>query len=172
MSAARSPPCRRLGHIFTSLVAESAATLDTAVGAGTAPLVKYDTDELATTTVFDTRTGGNPHLELSAAQLSHFMIEGFCVLPGILDEEDNAACKADVDQIERDRDAARQGQIPSPNNVSYEHIGKLCSHPPTVRKVQQLMRAYGNGRDDIAMHHVNASRLEAGAGAANWCAHQ
>ena len=41
---------------------------------------------------------------------------------------------------------------PGPNNVAYEAMGKLTSHPPTVRKVQQLMRAYGNGRDDFAMH--------------------
>ena len=52
--------------------------------------------------------------------------------------------------------------------MAREHL--LCSHPPTVRKVQQLMRAYGNGRDDCAMHHVNASRLDAGAGPAHWCA--
>ena len=126
-------------------------------------------DELATTTAFDSRNvAGDPQRELSAAQLSHFMVEGYCVLPGILDEQYNAACKADVDQIERDRVAARQDSLPGRNNVSYENIGKLCSHPPTVRKVQQLMRAYGNGRDDFAMHHVNASRLDAGAGPANW----
>ena len=90
------------------------------------------------------------------------------MLPGILDEDYTAACKANVDQIEVDRVAAREGQLPAPNNVGYESIGKLCSHPPTVRKIQQLMRAYGSGRDDFAMHHVNASRLDAGAGPANW----
>lgn len=160
--------CRRLAniHVFTSMVADPTA----AVGAGTAPVVAYSVEELAATTVFDARNGGDPHAELSAAQLTHFMVEGYCVLPGILDENYNAACKADVDQIERDRIAAHQDKLPGPNNVSYENIGQLCSHPPTVRKVQQLMRAYGNGRDDCAMHHVNASRLDAGAGPAHWCA--
>lgn len=47
-------------------------------------------------------------------------------------------------------------------------MGKLTSHPPTVKKVRQLMAAYGNGRDDFSMHHINASRLDPGAGAAHW----
>ena len=131
-------------------------------------IVDYDVEELEATTMFNTEEGGDPDAPLTEEQISHFLVEGYIPLPGILDADHIELLKNDVDQVTLDRADAHANKLPQPNNVSYEHMGKLCSHPPTVNKVKQLMRAYGNGRDDFAMHHINASRFDAGAGSSPW----
>ena len=131
-------------------------------------IVDYDVEALEATTMFNTEAGGDPNAPLTEEQISHFLVEGYIPLPGILDADHIELLKNDVDQVTLDRADAHANKLPHPNNVSYEHMGKLCSHPPTVNKVKQLMRAYGNGRDDFAMHHINASRFDAGAGSSPW----
>jgi hypothetical protein len=37
-----------------------------------------------------------------------------------------------------------------------------------VVQVKQVMRAYGNGRDECGMHHIHATRQDAGVGPSNW----
>eukprot|EP01050_Picozoa_sp_SAG11_P015225 SAG11_NODE_1951_length_4011_cov_5.799080_4_plen_201_part_00 len=98
-------------------------------------IVDYDGVALAQTTAYLTA----PDTELTPQQISHFMIEGYVVLPGILQPEHCTLLQADVDQVELDRGRSREsGQPGTPNNVGYEHIGKLTSHPPIINKLQQV----------------------------------
>jgi hypothetical protein len=126
-----------------------APVLSSSAAAAAATTAEYDSDALARTTAF----ASDPQSALTDAQLSHFLIEGFCCLPGIVPTALCKLLKVDVDIIENDRSEGR-----AMNNVGYEHVGKLCSYPPVVSKVRQLAERWGNGRSDVAMHHVNASR--------------
>ena len=47
-------------------------------------------------------------------------------------------------------------------------LGKLCSFPSVVDKVEQLMRAYGPRNDGCAMHHIHASRHDEGQPSVGW----
>ena len=131
---------RRLRYLVALLEPASADAAAPAVGAGSFALVPYDSATLAATSVFSPDAGGDPELPLSDDQISQFLVEGHVVLPGILSADYTAALKADVDAVELDRIAAHESKTPGPDNVAYDAIGKLTSHPPTVRKVQQLMR--------------------------------
>ena len=108
----------------------------------------------------------DPEAPLSDAAIDSFMEEGYVALPGIIPDEHRLRLNADVDRLEADR-----GNPDAPSFiVEYEELGKLCSWPPIVDKVAQLMRAYptGEGRDQFAMHHIHASRHDEGQPSVGW----
>ena len=108
----------------------------------------------------------DPETPLSNAAIDSFMEEGYVALPGIIPDEHRLRLNADVDRLEADR-----GNPDAPSFiVEYEELGKLCSWPPIVDKVAQLMRAYptGEGRDQFAMHHIHASRHDEGQPSVGW----
>jgi hypothetical protein len=105
---------------------------------------------------------------LSDEEISTFMEAGYVALPGILPDELQQRLRDDVDRMEADRLLARNGGPKVPYIVEYEELGKLCSYPPVVDKVEQLMRAYGNGADGSAMHHIHASRHDEGQPSVGW----
>ena len=151
-----------------------------AVEAETEPA--YDAAALEATTRF----AEDDAAPLTEEMIAQFMVEGYVVLPGILRDEHVAHLCADVDRLVSDRDellgshvAQHTGQkiADKPQSlgggagrhvVSYEHLGKLCTHPPLLEKVKQLMARYGNGRTDCAMHHIHASKNEAGDAGVGW----
>ena len=90
---------------------------------------------------------------LTDEEIATFMELGYVALPGILPHELQGRLKIDVDRMETDRLLSRDGGPKVPFIVECEELGKLCSFPPVVDKVEQLMRAYGNGADGCAMHH-------------------
>ena len=102
-------------------------------------------------------------LPLTNAQVETFLEEGYCLLPGIIDDDLNARICA-----EHDREAADRGGDAKRQIVSYPELGKLCSLPMIMEKVKQLMGAYGNGETECAMHHIHANRQLPGTGSANW----
>ena len=129
----------------------------------------YDTAALEATTRFIEDEGA----PLTEEMIAQFMVEGYVVLPGILRDHHVKNLCADVDQLVVDRTGLHGnpqsvGGDAGRHVVSYEHLGKLCSHPPLVEKVKQLMACYGNGRADCAMHHIHASKHEAGETGAGW----
>ena len=108
----------------------------------------------------------DPAAPLSDDEIAGFMEEGYVALPGIIPDEHRLRLNADVDRLEADR-----GNKEGPSFiVEYEELGKLCSWPPIVDKVAQLMRAYptGEGRDQFAMHHIHASRHDEGQPSVGW----
>ena len=138
----------------------------------------YDAAELEATTRF----ADDDEAPLTEEMIAQFMVEGYVVLPGILRDEHVAHLCADVDQLVADRDAlvGQRNHLPGTEAapslggsvgrhvVSYEHLGKLCTHPPLLEKVKQLMARYGDGRTDCAMHHIHASKNEAGDAGVGW----
>ena len=138
----------------------------------------YDAAALEATTRF----AEDDEAPLTEEMIAQFMVEGYVVLPGILRDEHVAHLCADVDQLVADRDAlvGQRNHLPGTEAapslggsvgrhvVSYEHLGKLCTHPPLLEKVKQLMARYGNGRTDCAMHHIHASKNEAGDAGVGW----
>lgn len=105
---------------------------------------------------------------LTDEEIATFMEEGYVALPGILPDELQRRLRGDVDRMEADRLLSRDGGPKVPYIVEYEELGKLCSYPPVVDKVEQLMRAYGNGADGSAMHHIHASRHDEGQPSVGW----
>ena len=132
------------GEVAKECGCPSAVAAIAAAGSSAEPavqhIVDYDVEALEATTMFNTEEGGDPNAPLTEEQISHFLVEGYIPLPGILDADHIELLKNDVDQVTLDRADAHANKLPQPNNVSYEHMGKLCSHPPTVNKVKQLMR--------------------------------
>ena len=147
-----------------------------AVEAETEPA--YDAAALEATTRF----AEDDAAPLTEEMIAQFMVEGYVVLPGILRDEHVAHLCGDVDRLVSDRDAlvGQRNHLPGTEAapslggsvgrhvVSYEHLGKLCTHPPLLEKVKQLMAQYGNGRTDCAMHHVHVAKSEAGDVGAPW----
>jgi hypothetical protein len=105
---------------------------------------------------------------LTDEEIATFMELGYVALPGILPHELQGRLKIDVDRMETDRLLSRDGGPKVPFIVELEELGKLCSFPPVVDKVEQLMRAYGNGADGCAMHHIHASRHDEGQPSVGW----
>ena len=120
----------------------------------------------ATTEIdLDSLTVDDPERPLSAEQIEHFMMEGYVALPGIIPDDFNAQLKADTDALMADRASKdAQGRL----IASYGTLGELCSWPPVVDKVMQLMANYGNGETQCGMHHIHANRQSAGTGSSNW----
>ena len=120
----------------------------------------------ATTEIdLDSLTVDDPERPLSAEQIEHFMMEGYVALPGIIPDDFNAQLKADTDALMADRASKdAQGRL----IASYNTLGELCSWPPVVDKVMQLMANYGNGETQCGMHHIHANRQSAGTGSSNW----
>ena len=106
----------------------------------------------------------DPDAPLTPEQIDHFLVNGYVALPGLFPEDFNDAMKRDVDRLVDDR-AAKQA---APLIASYGTLGELCSYPPIVDKVCQLMAAYGNGETACGMHHIHANRQDAGTGPSNW----
>ena len=155
---------RRLRSVLAAV--DSSLSAAAQVHADTA---SYDTAALETTTRFIE----DDEAPLTEEMIGQFMVEGYIVLPGILRDHHVKDLCADVDQLVVDRTGLRGnpqsvGGDAGRHVVSYEHLGKLCSHPPLVEKVKQLMSHYGNGRADCAMHHIHASKHDAGEGGAGW----
>ena len=94
------------------------------------------------------------------------------MLPGVLGEGAgslNEQLKRDLDDlIEARRAHQRDSSARVPHVVEFGTLGELVVHPPIVDKVKQLMRAYGNGRDDCALHHIHAARHDQGTGPSHW----
>ena len=94
------------------------------------------------------------------------------MLPGILGDGAgslNEQLKRDLDDlIEARRAHQRDNSVRVPHVVEFGSLGELVVHPPIVDKVKQLMRAYGNGRDDCALHHIHAARHDQGTGPSHW----
>lgn len=98
---------------------------------------------------------------LSAAMIEEFTERGFISLPGIVPDEHRLRLMADVDRL-------HDGENRLPYIVCYEELGQLCSWPPVVNKVKQLMAAWGNSKTDCAMHHIHASRHDEGQPSVGW----
>lgn len=107
-------------------------------------------------------------LPLTDEEIASFMELGYVALPGILPEELQQRLRDDVDRMESDRKLSRNGGPKVPFIVEYEELGKLCSFPAVVDKVEQLMRAYGPGNTGSAMHHIHASRHDEGQPSVGW----
>ena len=107
---------------------------------------------------------------LTHDQLDQFAALGYLDLPGLFPESELVHLRADVDRMQTQRAVKDRGLHPRgwPYIVSFEHLGKLCSHPAVVERVKQLMRAHGNGSDEIAMHHIHAGRSDKGARGVGW----
>lgn len=107
---------------------------------------------------------------LTQDQLDQFAELGYLDLPGLFPESELIHLRADVDRMRTQRAVKDPGSHPRgwPYIVSFEHLGKLCSHPAVVERVKQLMRAHGNGSDEIAMHHIHAGRSDEGARGVGW----
>lgn len=75
---------------------------------------------------------------LSEDEIAAFMERGYVALPGVMQDDLRLRLCDDVDQLEADR-ADPETQVPFV--VEYEELGKLCSFPAVVDKVEQLMRA-------------------------------
>eukprot|EP01046_Picozoa_sp_COSAG06_P058475 COSAG06_NODE_11756_length_1468_cov_3.776005_5_plen_182_part_00 len=106
----------------------------------------------------------DPDAPLTPAQIDHFLVNGYVALPGFFPDDFNEAMKRDVDRLVDDR-AAKQA---APLIASYGTLGELCSYPPIVDKICQLMASYGNGETACGMHHIHATRQDAGTGPSNW----
>ena len=105
----------------------------------------------------------DPAAPLTKEQIDHFMLEGYVALPGLIPVSFNTALKADVDALMADRASNSARLI-----ASYGTLGELCSYPPVVDKVRQLMKEYGNGETECGMHHIHANRQAPGTGSSNW----
>lgn len=112
----------------------------------------------------------DPDAPLTPAQVQKFMLDGYVALPGLLPEDFNTDCMASVDDLMAARSEHSIGSGDWTNGLVAGHgeLGALCSWPPIVEKVKQLMAEYGNGRVECAMHHIHATRQDAGVGPSPW----
>ena len=156
-------PSRILAHVASSLavvhvhvlekpVAMSPAAAQTASVASEKPMAAMPEVE-----------GAVPR-RLTEAEVGTFLVDGYCLLPGIIPDSLNERICAEHDL----ESAGRVATDPRPQIVSYDELGKLCSLPMVVDKVKQLMGSYGNGESDCAMHHIHANRQLPGTGSSNW----
>jgi hypothetical protein len=95
---------------------------------------------------------------LTTEQTEAFLKEGYLIFESLLDPEECAAVKADIDALE----AARRSGGPAPWPVEYPHLGGLVSDPRVMGLVEAVM---GQG---FAFHHLHAVRQDAGAPGVNW----
>jgi predicted hotdog family 3-hydroxylacyl-ACP dehydratase len=112
----------------------------------------------------------DPDLPLTAAQVHKFLVDGYVVLPGIVPGQFNLELMASVDELMEARTQHTIGSGDWSNGLiaGFGQLGALCSWPPIVEKVKQLMANYGNGRVDCGMHHIHATRQDAGTGSSPW----
>ncbi len=112
----------------------------------------------------------DPGVPLTAAQVHKFMVDGFVALPGIVPSLFNSELMASVDElmVARTRHTIGSGDWSHGLIAGFGQLGALCSWPPIVDKVKQLMAVYGNGRVDCGMHHIHATRQDAGTGSSPW----
>lgn len=188
---------RRLGHIVSALASASsqeqvrctcgcgevakACGCPAAVEALSAGARSVDDPAVAatdnTTEVFkqlDNIMVSDPDVPLSNAQLNKFLVDGYVALPGIIPDEFNGELMNSVDELmdARTRHSIGSGDWSHGLIADFGQLGTLCSWPPIVDKVKQLMQVYGNGRVDCGMHHIHATRQDAGTGPSSWCACQ
>lgn len=116
----------------------------------------------------------DPDVPLSDAQLNKFLVDGYIALPGIIPNEFNGELMNSVDELmdARTRHTIGSGDWSHGLIAEFGELGTLCSWPPIVDKVKQLMQVYGNGRVDCGMHHIHATRQDAGTGPSPWYACQ
>ena len=113
----------------------------------------------------------DPDVPLTEAQVRKFLLDGYVALPGIVPDEFNSELMASVDELmdARTRHTIGSGDWSHGLIAGYGQLGPLCSWPPIVEKVKQLMAVYGNGRVECGMHHIHATRQDAGAAPSPWC---
>ena len=94
---------------------------------------------------------------LSAEQQAGFETDGYLVLEGFLDAQECNLLRVEVDHLARCHAAGERPLI-----VSYRQMALLTSHPPLMTRLQQLMGG------EFAMHHIHASRHDAGQEGVHW----
>ena len=94
---------------------------------------------------------------LSDAQRAGFETDGYLVLEGFLDAEECSLLRGETDHLARRHAAGERPLI-----VSYRRMALLTSHPPLMTRLQQLMGG------EFAMHHIHASRHDAGQEGVHW----
>jgi len=147
---------------------EALAAAESGRGSAAAPPRADDGAEAAAD--LDSVVVTEPSAPLTQSQVDHFLLDGYVALPGIVPDGFNAELMASVDEL---MDARAQHTIGSGDwsnglIAGFGQLGALCSWPPIVEKVKQLMAEYGNGRVDCGMHHIHAARQDAGVGPSPW----
>lgn len=94
---------------------------------------------------------------LNEKQLNEFQENGYLIFTNYLDEEHNENLKKSVDELELVRKERK------PLVVEFDELGYFTSHPKTMAILGQLF-----GKDNFGMHHVHASRQDAGYSEVTW----
>ncbi len=89
---------------------------------------------------------------LSSDELAVFDREGYLIFEGFLEPSLCRELMAEIDEYKE-----RGGML-----VAYPTLGGMTSHPPLMAKLEALMN------DGFAMHHIHATRFDAGAPARTW----
>lgn len=95
--------------------------------------------------------------QLSDGQIQHFHEQGYIMLPGFIDTEQQQRLRDDVDRLEADRQIDQARFL-----VEYHELGLLTSEPRMMEFIKPLM---GN---DFMMHHIHAVRQDAGNAGVSW----
>ena len=129
-------------------------------------LVEYLVEELEQTNMFQL----DEMAALTPPQVQHFMTEGYVLLPAIVKAAHVDALCSDVNRCVSEPSVSSNDWLPDVHKhvVQYEELGKLCSHPPVLEKVKQLMSCYGNRRTEVAMHHIHVAKMHEGEPGVGW----
>lgn len=143
-------------------LAAAASSMDPPTAAGAEQQQRLDQ--------LDRRVVSDPDVPLTDAQVHKFMVDGYIALPGIVPEDFNSELMSSVDELmcARTQHTIGSGDWSHGLIANFGQLGMLCSWPPIVEKVKQLMKVYGNGCVDCGMHHIHATRQDAGAGPSAW----
>ena len=96
-----------------------------------------------------------PHI--SDSWQEGFAADGYAIFEGFIAEDHASRLRADVDEL-----MIRRVRGEEPMVVSLPELGSLTSHPPTMELVASLMGS------TYAMHHIHASRHDAGREGVGW----